>query len=201
MPAREVAENAYAQARDALDHGDAESARDLVSRAYEADPNDPDVRELYAALHLAYGVRLAAQASEARRMEILRRNIGYDEEFEDSPEVTAAFDRALAVIEEALRANPSSEKAIQAKASLLFRRDRRAGRPAALEILQKVQADHPANRQVAFVIRKIERPCPRCSDTGFCPYCRARGLKRYLGFERECERCHGRGICPACGIL
>ena len=198
---RHVTEDAYAQAREALERGDADRARGLVSRAYEANPDDADVRELYAALHLASSVRLAARAREARRAEILRRDIGYDEEFEDSPEVAAAFDRALAGIEEVLRVDPSNEKALQAKASLVFRRDRRTGRPAALEILHRVQADHPENRQVAYVIRKIEQPCARCGDTGFCPYCRARGLKRFLRIERECERCRGQGICLACGIL
>src|SRR5205807_2676873 len=56
-------------------------------------------------------------------------------------------------------------------------------------------------RQAAFAIRKIERPCERCGDTGFCPHCKGRGHRQFLGLDRKCERCYGRGICPACGVL
>ena len=89
----------------------------------------------------------------------------------------------------------------EAKAALVFRRDRESGRPQALEILQTLGAADPTNKQIPFTIRKIERPCVRCGDTGFCPHCKGRGQRRLLRMDRKCERCYGRGICPACGVL
>lgn len=197
----DVPEELYEEARNALDRGDAEGARDRIARAYEANPTDPAVRELYAGLLLAQAIRLAAQAREARRADILRRNIGYDEEFHDSPDVAKLFDEALAAHDEVLRVDASHEKARMMKAALLFRRDRAAGRVQALEILRAILAAHPGNRQVAYAIRKIETPCRRCSDTGFCPDCIGTGQRRRLGFTSKCRSCHGQGICLACGVV
>src|SRR5205807_458098 len=73
--------------------------------------------------------------------------------------------------------------------------------PEALAILHELATADPTNKQVPFAIRKIERPCPRCGDTGFCSRCLGRGIRRTLGLERKCEACYGRGICPACGVL
>ena len=87
------------------------------------------------------------------------------------------------------------------KASLLFRRNRDSGRPAALELLHAVAESNPANRQVLYEIRRVETPCKRCGDSGFCPRCRGRGSRKLLGFESKCEACHGQGICLACGVL
>lgn len=188
-------------ARAALEKGEPDRARELADRAFAEAPGDRDVIELYALLHLARAVRLAAAAREARRQDIVRRDIPFDEPFEDSPDVVRAFDAALAAVEDVLEADPRHEKALMTKASLLFRRDREPGRPAALEILHTLEAANPENRQVAMAIRRIERPCVRCSDTGFCPDCRGRGSKRFLRMERKCEACHGQGICPRCGIL
>src|SRR2546422_34677 len=84
---------------------------------------------------------------------------------------------------------------------LEFRRDRESGRPQALAILNELAIEEPTNKQVPFTIRKIERPCERCGDTGFCPHCKGRGKRRFLGLDRKCERCYGRGICPVCGVL
>src|SRR6267378_3956213 len=109
--------------------------------------------------------------------------------------------RELYAVTHLAKAIRLSEKAREARRTDLFRRDRGPGRPAALAILQELAAADPANKQVPFTIRKIERPCERCDDTGFCPHCKGRGLRRTLGFERKCERCYGRGICPACGVL
>ena len=131
----------------------------------------------------------------------MRRNIPYDTEFEDAPEVVKAFASAAAALDEVLAADPMHEKALMMKASLVFRRDRTAGRPAALDILRAIAASNPANRQVLFAIRKIEVPCKRCGDSGFCPRCRGRGSRRILGMESKCEACHGQGICLVCGVL
>lgn len=202
LPERDdVPEDLYDQARAALDRGDPDAARDRIARAYEANPADPAVRELYVGLLLAHAIRLAAQAREARRADILQRKIGYDEEFHDSPDVARLFDEALAAHDEVLRVDPSHEKARMMKAALLFRRDREAGRAQALEILRAIQAAHPENRQVAFTIRKIETPCRRCSDTGFCPDCIGTGQRRRLGFTSKCGSCHGQGICLVCGVV
>lgn len=190
-----------ARAQAALEASRGDEARDLIDRALQANPADANVRELYVALHLARAIRLSAAARERRRDDIVQRKIPYDTEFQDRPEVAQAFDKAEAALEEVLRVAPDHEKTLMAKASLVFRRDREKGRPAAMEILQKIADANPSNRQVLYSIRRIERPCPRCSDSGFCPRCRGRGSRRILRMESKCEACHGQGICLACGIL
>ncbi len=189
------------QAKEALERGEAEAARTLVDQAYRKEPANAEVREMYTALRLALAIRLAARAREARREDIVRRDIPYETEFDDAPEVTQAFDGAAAELEEVLVAEPKHEKALVMKASLLFRRNRETGRPAALAILRGIAESNPANRQVLYAIRKVEVPCKRCGDSGFCSRCRGRGYRRVLGFESKCEACHGQGICIVCGIL
>ena len=196
-----MAQTKFEEAKAALERGAFEEALNLSEAAQSEQPEDPQARELYAVTHLAKAIRLSDKAREARRTDLLRREIDYDVEFQDTPEVSQVFEEALAAIEDVLRVDPNHWKAKMLKAALLFRRDRGSGRPAALAILQKLSAADPANKQVPFTIRKIERPCGRCDDTGFCPHCKGRGLRRTLGFERKCERCYGRGICPACGLL
>lgn len=189
------------EAKAALERGEFDRALRLVEEAQAAEPEEPQARELYAVTHLAKAIRLSDTAREARRQDLLRREIDYDQEFEDSPEVAHAYDEALSAIEGVLRVDPGLWKARMLKATLLFRRDRASGRGQALEILHALADSDPTNRQVPFTIRKIERPCDRCGDTGFCPHCKGRGQKRFLGMDRKCEHCYGRGICPACGVL
>ncbi len=201
MGPRHLAEDILAEARSALDAGQMEKAQDLVDRAFSESPEDPEVRELYFALHLAQAIRLSARARDLRREDIVRRDIPYDTEFEDGPAVAKAFDEAEAAIDALLRIDPNQEKVLMAKASLAFRRDRTKGRAAALSILEPMAAANPANRQVLYTIRRIQTPCTRCSDSGFCPKCRGRGSRRILRMETKCEACHGQGICLACGVL
>lgn len=196
-----MTEELTGQAKAALEAGHVDEARVLADRAYAAHPDDLEARELYTALHLAQAIRLAAAAREARRADIVRREIPYDTEFEDAPEVARAFDTAATALDEVLAADPKQEKALMLKASLVFRRDRAGGREPALEILRGIVAANPANRQVLYAIKKIEVPCKRCSDSGFCPRCRGRGSRRILGLESKCEACHGQGICLVCGVL
>ncbi len=196
-----MAEDLLSQVKAALERSRADEARALIDRAIQERPDDAEVREMYASLHLARAIRLASEAREARRADIVRRSIPYDTEFEDDPGVVAAFDRAAAALEEILAVDSKHEKALMMKASLAFRRDRTAGRLAALEILRAVVAANPSNRQALYEIKRIENPCKRCSDSGFCPRCRGRGSRRILGMESKCEQCHGQGICPVCGIL
>lgn len=196
-----MADDWLAQAQAALEEGHADAARELTDRAFQERPDDPQVREMYAALHLAHAIRLSTRARELRREAIVRHNIPYDMEFEDDPEVAQAFDDALSAIEETLKVDPRSEKGLMMKASLLFRRDREKGRPAAVELLKQVAEANPSNRQVLYEIRRIESPCNKCGDSGFCPRCRGRGSRRILRMESKCEACHGQGICLACGIL
>jgi tetratricopeptide (TPR) repeat protein len=196
-----VAEDWLAQARTALEAGRADDARALADRAFRERPEDPQARELYVALRLAHAIQLSARAREMRREAIVRRDIPYDTEFEDEPEVAKAFDEAAAAVDEALAADPRSEKGLMMKASLLFRRDREKGRPVAVELLKQVVDANPANRQVLYEIRRIETPCKKCGDSGFCPRCRGRGSRRILRMASKCEACHGQGICLACGIL
>ncbi len=189
------------EAKAALERGEFERALRLSEEAQAAEPQEPEARELYAVTHLAKAIRLSDKAREARRQDLLHREIEYDQEFEDSPEVALAYVEALTAIEDVLRVDPAHWKALMLKATLMFRRDRAAGRPQALEILHALADSDPTNRQVPFTIRKIERPCDRCADTGFCPHCKGRGQRRFLRTDRKCERCYGRGICPACGVL
>ncbi len=188
-------------ARAALERSQPDEARALVDRAYRDHPEDPGVREMYASLHLARAIRLSSRARDLRRQAIVARNIPYEVEFEDPPDVVKAFDEAAAALDEVLAMDPTHEKALMMKASLAFRRDRVKGRQEALAILETVVASNPENRQVGYTIKKIATPCPRCSDSGFCPRCRGRGSRRRLGIESKCESCHGQGICLACGVL
>lgn len=189
------------EAKSALERGEFEQARRFAAEARAERPDDPEIRELFAVTHLARAIRLSDAAREGRRLDLIRREIDYDVEFHDSPAIETSFNEALAAIDEVLRVEPGHWKARMLKAALLFRRDRTAGRPAALEILRALAAAEPANKQVPFTIRKVERPCMRCEDTGFCPYCKGRGERTFLRMHRKCDRCYGRGICPACGIL
>jgi len=189
------------EAKAALERGEFDAAFRLSEEAQAETPEDPAARELYAVIHLARAIRLSDRAREARRQDLLRREIDYDEEFQDSPEVARAYDDAAAAIDDVLRVAPDHWKARMLKATLLFRRDRESGRPQALEILQSLTTADPTNKQIPFTIRKIERPCVRCGDTGFCPHCKGRGQRRFLRMDRKCEQCYGRGICPACGVL
>ncbi len=184
-----------------MEAGHADEARELIDRAYREHPDSAELRAMLVALHLARAVRLSSRAREMRRDAIVRRRIPYDTEFEDDPEVAKAFDAALAALDEALAVDPASEKGRMMKASLLFRRDRESGRRAALELLRDVAQSNPGNRQVLYEIRRVETPCKRCGDSGFCPRCRGRGSRKLLGLESKCEACHGQGICLACGIL
>jgi tetratricopeptide (TPR) repeat protein len=189
------------RAKEALEAGRFEEALRLIGEARAERPDDIEVRDLFAAVHLGRAIRLSNAAREARRLDLLRREIEYEEEFEDTPETAKAFEEALIAIEEILRVDPRHSKARMLKAALLFRQDRDAGRPRALEILGQLAADEPANKQVLFTVRKIERACERCGDTGFCSQCKGRGERKLLGIRRKCEACYGRGICPACGVL
>jgi tetratricopeptide (TPR) repeat protein len=189
------------RAREALERGRFEEALRLVEAARSEAPEDPEIRDLYASTHLARAIRLSDAARESRRLSLGRREIEYEEEFQDAPETVEAFQQALAAIEEVLHVEPKHPKAQMLKAALLFRQDRESGRPKALDLLRRLAADDPSNRQVAFTIRKIERPCDRCGDTGFCSQCKGRGERKTLGMRHRCEACYGRGICPACGVL
>lgn len=189
------------EAKAALDRGEFEHGLRLAEEAAAEQPDNPDARELYVLTHLARAIRLSNRAREARREDLLRREIEYDEEFQDSPAVAQAFEEAFAAIADVLRVDPKHWKAQMLKAALLFRKDREAGRAPAIEILRALATSDPTNKQVPFTIRKIERPCPQCGDTGFCPHCKGRGQRTFLRMDRKCERCYGRGICPACGVL
>ncbi len=196
-----VTEDILGPAKLALERNAPDEARQLVDRAFREHPENAEARALYAALHLARAIRLSSRARELRRQDIVARDIPYDVEFEDSPEVAKAFEEAAAAIDEVLAADPKHEKALMMKASLAFRRNRETGRPEAVAILEAIATANPSNRQVAYVVKKISTPCKRCSDSGFCPRCRGRGSRRRLGIESKCETCHGQGICLVCGVL
>src|SRR5437016_13374223 len=129
---------------------------------------------MYAVIHLARAIRLSDRAREARRQDLLRREIDFDEEFQDGPEVARAYDDAAAAIDDVLRVAPDHWKARMLKAALVFRRDREPGRPQPLEILQALAAAAPTNKQIPFTIRQLEPPCIRCGHAGFCPHRKGR---------------------------
>src|SRR5437867_11334577 len=109
---------------------------------------------MYAVIHLARAIRLSDRAREARRQDLLRREIDFDEEFQDGPEVVRAYDDAAAAIDDVLRVAPDHWKARMLKAALVFRRDRESGRPQALVILQPLAAAYATLKQMHFTIRK-----------------------------------------------
>lgn len=191
----------YQRARDALDAGRRDEAMELIDRAFEESPGDDAVRELYAALHLARGIRLAAHARERRRLEIHRRQLRAGEAFRDDGDVLAAYDEAIGELRRALQVEPGNEKAKMMLATALFRKDRETHRGEAVDLLEEIARKNPQNRQVRYVIRRVAKPCESCSDTGFCPHCLGRGVRKRMRLELRCDRCNGQGICPRCGVL
>src|SRR5437764_13845156 len=125
----------------------------LVEAALSEQPDDPSARELYAVTHLARAIRLSDKAREARRTDLLRREIDYDQEFHDVPEVARTFDEAIAAIEDVLRVDPAHWKARMLKAALVFRRYRDDGRPEALAILRVLATVDRTIKQVRFALR------------------------------------------------
>ena len=192
---------AYERARKAVDAGRFEDAIAASEEAHRLEPEDGPIRELYVGLNLARGVRLSAAARDLRRQEIVARDIPVGEEFQDSESVTSAFQRALDAFDAVLGVDPENEKALMMKASTLHRFDRAGRREEALGLLRRISEAHPENRQVRLVIRKVERRCEECSDSGFCPHCGGRGTRTVLRIKGKCERCWGQGICLKCGVL
>src|SRR3989442_12488848 len=192
---------AYERARKAVDAGQFEGALARADEAFRLEPEDGPIRELYVGLHLARGVKLAAAARDLRRQEVVARDIGVGKEFEDSERVRGAFQEALGAFDAVLSADPTNEKGLMMKASTLHRFDRASRREEALELLRELKEAHPENRQLRLVIKKVEKKCDECSDTGFCPHCGGRGTRTLLGFKRRCDKCWGQGICLRCGVL
>ena len=168
---------AYERARRGVDAGRFEDAIAASEEAHRLEPEDGPIRELYVGLHLARGVRLSAAARDLRRQEIVARDIPVGEEFQDSERVTTAFQRALDAFDAVLGVEPENEKALMMKASTLHRFDRARPQEEALGLLRRISEAHPENRQVRLVIRKVERRCEECSDSGFCPHCGGRGTR------------------------
>ena len=192
---------AYERARKAVDAGRFEDAIGASEEAHRLEPDDGPIQELYVGLHLARGVRLSTGARDLRRQDIVARDIPVGEEFQDSDPVKAAFLRALDALDAVLAVDPGNEKALMIKASVLHRFDRAGRREEALALLRRIAEAHPENRQVRLMIRKVERKCEECSDSGFCPHCRGRGTRTVLRIKAKCDRCWGQGICLKCGVL
>ena len=195
------AQTLYSRARDAVDAGRFDEAMSAADEAFAADPADAAIRELYTGLHLAEAVKAAARARELRRKSIVDRRIGYEQEFADTAETKRAFEEAIAAFDRVLHVDPSNGKALMLKAAALHRFDRAARRAEAVAAVQRILAANPDNRQAKLALRKIERTCVDCGDSGFCPRCGGRGVRLLLGVERRCNRCWGQGICLRCGVL
>src|SRR5205809_6926918 len=98
----------------------------LVEAALSEQPDDPSARELYAVTHLARSIRLSDKAREARRTDLLRREIDYDHEFHDVPEVARTFAEAIPASDDVLRVHPAHWKWRLLKAAWVSRRHREA---------------------------------------------------------------------------
>ena len=192
---------AYERARAAVDKGQFENALAAVEEAFAKEPADAPIRELYVGLNLARAIKLAARARDLRRLDIVERGIPLEEEFQDSSRVREAFEESIASFDKVLAVEPDSEKGLTLKASALHRFDRAGRRSEALDLLRRVAIANPQNRQVQLAIRKIERVCDDCSDSGFCTHCAGRGYRTTLSMKRQCNVCWGQGICLKCGIL
>lgn len=199
------------RAKDHLTVGQFPEAKALAEEAYAASPTDSHVRELFANVNLAHGIRESGRAREVRRKEIETRGKP-GELFEDSEDVRSIFREMLRAFDRVLEVNPDHAKAWSLKGQALFRLDR-ANRPAALaaydEAVKALERTlGPSNpefeggrRALLRGRRQIEQPCDRCDDTGFCPECAGSGWRTTLGFRRRCEACLGHGICKRCGVL
>ena len=191
----------YERARQAVDAGRFGDAKRAIDDAFTADERDAAIRELYTGLHLAAAVKAVARARELRRKSIVDRGIEYDEEFADTEETRRAFEEAIAEFDRVLVVDPGHGKALMLKAAALHRFDRAARRAEAAAAVRNVLAANPENQQAKLALRKIEKACDACSDSGFCPHCGGRGSRSILGFVRKCNRCWGQGICLRCGVL
>ena len=185
-------------------------ARAAAEEAFALAPGDGRVRELYANVWLAQGIRLAGSARERRRQEIEERGRP-GEPFEDSEQVRSLFAEVIEAFDRVLAVNPNHAKAWSLKAQVLFRIDRSnrtaalAAYDSAVRALEGSVPEGPSRetgrRNLERDRRRIEAPCKACEDTGFCPECGGSGWRSTLGFRRKCEACLGHGICKRCGVL
>jgi len=203
-------EDLLAQVQTHFASGQFLEARATIQEAFDLDPLNDRVREAYQNVYLAHGIRLSGVARELRRQEIDARGRP-GEAFEDSDRVKAVFREVLGAFDKVLAANPDHVKGLSLKAEALFRFDR-ANRPQALAAydaaIGALQRSVPAGsvrekgeRNLGMGRRRIERPCERCDDTGFCAECGGSGWRTVLGFRKKCEACLGHGVCKRCGVL
>jgi len=204
-------EDLLKRAQGHLDAGRFPEAKLVCDEAFASFPEDTRVREMYANIYLAQGIRLSGLAREMRRKEIEARGKP-GELFEDGDAVKTTFRDVLDAFERVLAVDANHVKALSLKAQALFRMDR-ANRPAALaaydEAMGALERTHPSGspaveagrRTLLRGRRQIERPCDTCDDTGFCTECGGSGWRSTLGFRRKCEACLGQGICKRCGVL
>lgn len=186
-------------------------AKAAVDEAFDRYPGDAGLKELYANVYLAHGIRLSGVAREMRRQEIDARGKP-GEPYEDSDLVKAVFREMIDAFDRVLAVDPNHAKALSLKAQAMFRLDR-ASRQAALavydEAVRALERTLPPDsasletgrRNLLAARRRIERPCEWCDDTGFCTECGGSGWRTFLGFRRKCEACLGHGTCKRCGVL
>lgn len=209
---RDVAaiEDLARKAQGHLESGQFEAAKAAVDEAWTLAPGDDRLRDLYANVYLAHGIRLSGIAREMRRKEI-EAGGKPGETFEDSEAVKAVFREMIAAFDRVLAVDPNHTKALSLKAQALFRMDR-GNRAAALAVyeeamraLERTVPPGPAletgKRNLTTARRRIERPCDWCDDTGFCTECGGTGWRTTLGFRRKCDACLGHGTCKRCGVL
>lgn len=202
------AEEFLERARALLQEGTFEEARAVLDEGIAVHGEDARLRDLYEGVHLALGIRLAAEAREMRRREIEARGAP-GEAFEDSEAARASFEDALAAFNRVLAVNPGHVKALTLKAQTMFRLDR-GNRDAALDLYAEATRALDAaggpereagRRNLLRDRRQIEMPCEWCDDTGFCTECGGAGWKTTLRIRRKCDACLGHGVCRRCGVL
>ena len=203
-------EESLAQAREHLQAGRFREALTAVGEAFALAPTDARIVAMYESVYLAHGIRLSGLARGRRRQEIETRGRP-GEVFEDSEEVRAVFRESMDAFDRVLAVNPSHAKAFSLKAQVLFRIDR-ANRAQALALydaaVKAIEATVPegpareaGRRNLLRDRRRIEAPCERCDDTGFCPECGGSGWRSLFRLRRKCEACLGHGTCKRCGVL
>lgn len=204
------AEDVLAAAQRHLAEGAFLAAKAVLDEALDRHPDEAEVRELYANVYLAHGIRLSGEARETRRREIESRGRP-GETFEDSEDVQGLFRESVSAFDCVLAVDPTHVKAMTLKAQVLFRLDRENREVACnlyeegIRALETTTSDEEARasaeKNLRRALRQIEAPCERCDDTGFCTECTGSGCRTTLGIRRMCEACWGHGVCRSCGVL
>ncbi len=189
------------RAQRSLEEGRFEDAKEAIREGYARAPEDEKVRDFYQQILLADGVRLSRRARDLRRDEIRALPRKQRGAYRDSPEVSAAFQVALASLDDALEADARNAKALMLKAGVLDRMDREGMQSEVEALFERALEVHPGNEELIYARDRILLACPRCAHTGICPACQGAGEVSALFVRSPCPECKGTGICGHCGLF